>query len=278
MKKKKISISSIILGIVFFTGVCLLLYPTVSDIWNSYRQSLLIAAYTDQVEEMDEEDYEDLFAAAEAYNESLVGTTIPHEMSDEESVLYNSLLNVTDTGIMGYIEIPKIDVKLPIYHTVDEEVLQEGAGHMEGTSLPVGGDNTHSVICGHRGLPYSKLFTDLDRMEVGDTFMIHVLNETFTYEVDQILVVLPDDSSALGIEEGMDLVTLFTCTPYGINTHRLLVRGHRIPNTEDSVVTADATIISKIKVSFVLGILMIIIMIVVMAVARRRRKKEIKDR
>jgi sortase A len=264
---------TIILALVFLVGAGLLLYPTVSDLWNSYRQSLLVAAYTDQVEELDEEDYEAILADAETYNESLVGTTTPHDLSDEEAELYNSLLDITGNGIMGYIEIDKIDCSLPIYHTTEEEVMQIGAGHMEGTSLPIGGENTHSVICAHRGLPSARLFTDLDQMEEGDTFVIHVLNETVTYEVDQILVVDPDDSSALAIEEGKDLCTLYTCTPYGVNTHRLLVRGHRVPNAAESVETEDAAAVKPIMVSLVIAIVSLIFVAIVIAAMFIRRKK-----
>jgi sortase A len=214
-----------------------------------------------------------MLAEAEAYNEKLSGLTTPIEMSDEALEEYNKLLDVTGTGIMGYIEIDKIDCKLPIYHTADDEVMQLGAGHLEGTSLPVGGESTHSVICGHRGLPSSKLFTDLDQMEVGDNFVIHILNETLTYEVDQILVVDPDDTSALGIEEGKDLVTLFTCTPYGINTHRLLVRGHRVPNTEESVEPVSTMSSRTIKASFIIAVVFIVIMVLVLVVGRKKSKK-----
>jgi sortase A len=266
-------LSTIIPAVIFLIGAGLLLYPTVSDLWNSYRQSLLVADYNDQVDEIDEADYEKLFAEAQSYNESLVGTTTPHALSEEEAELYNSLLDITGNGIMGYIVIDKIDCKLPIYHTTEEDVLQLGAGHMEGTSLPIGGENTHSVICAHRGLPYSKLFTDLDQMEEGDTFVIHVLNETLTYEVDQILVIDPDDSSALAIEEGKDLCTLYTCTPYGVNTHRLLVRGHRVPNAEESVETGDTTAVDPVKVSLVIAIVSLIFVAIVIYIMFARKRK-----
>ena len=211
---------------VFLVGLSLLLYPTVSDYWNSLHQSRAIASYAGQVAGLDDEVYEALWAEAEAYNETLPDKADRFNMSEEELEEYQTYLSVSGTNVIGYIEIDKIGCYLPIYHGTDESVLQVGVGHLEGSSLPVGGPGTHCVISGHRGLPSAKLFTDLDQMEVGDTFVLYVLDETLTYEVDQIRIVEPTEMSELAIVEGEDYCTLVTCTPYGINTHRLLVRGH----------------------------------------------------
>ena len=230
MKKK--DFSTIALIIVFFVGVSVLLYPTVSDYWNSLHQSQAIATYADSVENMDEQDYEKLWDAAVSYNQKLFQSGHGLGLKDEEKEEYNKLLDVSGTGIMSYIEIPKIKCSLPVYHGTDEGVLQIAVGHIEGSSLPVGGLNTHCVLSGHRGLPSAKLFSNLDKLEEGDIFMIRTLDQTLTYEVDQIRIVLPDEVEDLKIEEGKDLCTLVTCTPYGINSHRLLVRGKRIPYRE----------------------------------------------
>lgn len=217
-----------LLGLILICGVGLLLYPTVSNLWNSYHQTRAIVSYTEQTSEMDEKVKEALFRAAAAYNETLAQKDVQSwELSKEERAVYESLLAVTAKGIMGYVEIPGIGEKLPIYHGTSEAVLQEGVGHLEGSSLPVGGASVHTVISGHRGLPSARLFTDLDKMQKGDIFYLHVLEETLAYEVDQIQTVEPHETQALEIVEGQDLCTLVTCTPYGINTHRLLVRGHR---------------------------------------------------
>jgi sortase A len=245
-------------------------------VWNSYHQSRAIAGYAETVNELDETDYEKLLADAEAYNATLLGKSEDRmTLSDEEQKTYESLLDVTGTGIMGYVEIDKIDVKMPIYHGIDDTVLQVGAGHIPGTSLPVGGESTHAVICGHRGVPSAKLFTDLDQLEEGDTFVIHVLNRTLTYEVDQILIVEPEDISALEIEDGKDLCTLLTCTPYGINTERLLVRGHRVANAADTDadhVTADATEIDPMLVALMVALPVIILLIIVLLVTTHKRR------
>ncbi len=229
-KKKKGKFSTILLVLIFLAGLSLLLYPTVSDYWNSFHSSRAVANYTEQVNDLNEEEYAAMLAAASAYNAQLATEGYAHEPTDEQLAEYNSLLSVGTTDVMGYIEIPTINVSLPIYHGTDESVLQVGVGHLNWSSLPVGGASTHCVLSGHRGLPSAKLFSNLDKLVVGDTFTIKVLNETLTYEVDQILIVLPEDLQDLQIEEGQDLCTLVTCTPYGINTHRLLVRGHRVEN------------------------------------------------
>lgn len=240
--KRKGSISTIIMVIILVVGLGIIAYPTFSDWWNSFHQSRAIANYVSTVEEMDPQLVESMLNAAHDYNVRLLEKPDRYKMSDEERAEYNSLLNPTGTGIMGYINIPSIGVNLPIYHGTEETALQVAIGHIEGSSLPVGGPSTHAVVTGHRGLPSARLFTDLDRLVEGDTFTITVLNQVLTYQIDQIRIVLPEDTSELSIQEGADYVTLITCTPYGINTHRMLVRGHRIENLSDQVtVPAEAT-------------------------------------
>ena len=218
-------------ALIFVIGLGVLLYPAVSDLWNQHRQNSLISSYTETVAQMSKTDYSDYLEAARAYNAALksdLHDAFSGQAPDENDV-YWTLLNLDNNGVMGYIEIPKINVRLALYHGTGEDALQHGVGHLAGTSLPVGGENTHCVLSGHRGLPSALLFTDLDQMENGDRFYLHVLGDTLAYEVDQVLVVEPDDVSALTIAQGQDYVTLVTCTPYGVNTHRLLVRGHRVP-------------------------------------------------
>ncbi len=226
----KIKLSNILIGLFFLAGLSLLLYPTVSDYVNSVNQSRVISNYTKQIETLDNSKYEEMWAEADAYNESLKDKPERFKMTDEEREVYNSIMSLSTNGVMATIEIPSIDIKFPVYHGTSEAVLQVGIGHVEGTSLPVGGEGTHCALSGHRGLPSAKLFTDLDKVQVGDQFMIHVLNETLTYEVDQILIVEPHEMESLKLEEGKDYCTLITCTPYGINTHRILVRGARVNN------------------------------------------------
>lgn len=235
-KGRKNGLFSLILILTLLTGLSLLLYPTISDWWNSFHQSRAIASYVETVEELDDDAYAQLWEDAQAYNEALSQDNSRFQPGEEESVRYNELLNLSGTGIMGYVEIPSIDVTLPIYHGTDEAVLQVAVGHIEGSSLPVGGPGTHTVLSGHRGLPSATLFTDLDQLDMGDVFLLHVLGETLTYQVDQIRIVEPDDVSLLALEEGEDLCTLVTCTPYGVNSHRLLVRGYRVENLEEEQV------------------------------------------
>lgn len=232
-------LSTILFVIVFLAGLSLLLYPTVSDYWNSFHQSRAIASYVDAVDNTDEQKLEEMRQAAEAYNEKLLSKQDRYDMSDSDRAEYESLLDVSGTGVMGYVEIPSINVSLPIYHGTDNTILQIGVGHIEGTSLPVGGASTHCAVSGHRGLTSSKLFTDIDQMVEGDTFKLYVLGETLTYEVDQIRIVLPDELNDLKIEEGQDYCTLITCTPYGVNSHRLLIRGHRIANDAQGLIVED---------------------------------------
>ena len=267
--------STIILVLIFLVGLSLLLYPSVCDYWNSFHQSRAIATYAEAVAQVDDTDYEKMWEDAQRYNETLLNKANRWNLSDEEWAEYYELLNVSGNGIIGYIEIPQIKVSLPIYHGVDEAVLQIAVGHIEGTSLPTGGAGTHCVISGHRGLPSASLFTNLDELVEGDVFMMRILDETLTYEVDQIRIVEPTDLSSLEIEEGKDLCTLVTCTPYGINTHRLLVRGHRIENLETASnirVTADAMQIDPVLVAPVVAVPILILLIIWILVYYRRKR------
>lgn len=275
MHMKKKNLSTIALVLVFFVGLSVLLYPTISDYWNSFHQSRAIATYADSVADMDEQDYEEMWNAAQEYNEKLFETGHGLGLKKKEKKEYNNLLNVSGTGIMSYIEIPKIKCSLPIYHGTDEGVLQIAIGHIEGSSLPVGGVNTHCVLSGHRGLPSAKLFSNLDKLEEGDVFMIRTLDQTLTYEVDQIRIVLPDEVDDLKIEEGKDLCTLVTCTPYGINTHRLLVRGHRVANREEAEavrVTADAMQVDNRIVAACIAVPVLLILLAGIFVSGRRKR------
>ncbi len=239
MKKKTYKI---LIVIIFLAGLSLLLYPFVANQWNNYRQKQLISGYEQVVSDKEAAegiDYDAERKKAEDYNEALLPCVLPDSFALAESSgvdpVYMNTLNIAGDEMMGSVEIPKINIKIPIYHTTEEDVLNKGAGHLEGSSLPVGGANTHAVISAHRGLPSASLFTDLDQMKVGDHFLLHVLDETLCYEVDKISVVKPEDTTALAVEDGQDLVTLLTCTPYGVNTERLLVRGHRVPYVEEEV-------------------------------------------
>lgn len=239
MKKKA---GNLVIGIIFLAGLSLLLYPFVANQWNNYRQKQLISGYEQVVSDKEAAegiDYDAERKKAEDYNEALLPCVLPDSFALAESSgvdpVYMNTLNIAGDEMMGSVEIPKINIKIPIYHTTEEDVLNKGAGHLDGSSLPVGGANTHAVISAHRGLPSASLFTDLDQMKVGDHFLLHVLDETLCYEVDKISVVKPEDTSALAVEDGQDLVTLLTCTPYGVNTERLLVRGHRVPYVEEEV-------------------------------------------
>lgn len=238
MKNKKKN-NTILVVVIFLAGLSLLLYPFVANEWNNYRQSRLISNYDAAVAKEEAEgaiDYQKEWKKAEAYNEALLPSILPDSFAvadaTEEDEAYKSCLNLTGDGMMGYIEIPKINVKIPVFHTTEEEVLQKAAGHLEGSSLPVGGESTHTVISAHRGLPSASLFTDLDKLKKGDHFLLSILNDKLCYEVDQISVVEPTETDVLAVEDGKDLATLLTCTPYGVNSHRLLVRGHRVPYEE----------------------------------------------
>ena len=269
------NLSTIILILIFLVSLYVMLYPSVSDAVNRKHQSRAVAGYAEKVEQLSDADYQTYFDAADAYNRQL--NTTPNAFYKPDLVSgYAQTLDISGTGIMGYITIPKISVELPIYHGTDEGVLQVAAGHLEGSSLPVGGAGTHAVISAHRGLPSAKLFTNLDELEVGDRFTITVLNRVLTYEVDQISIVLPTEIDQLLPTEGMDYVTLMTCTPYGINTHRLLVRGKRVETTESQKhirVAADAFRIEPIIVAPILAIPMLLAALVGVLVAPHLRKR-----
>ena len=272
MKKNK---STIILILVFFVGLSVMLYPTLSDYVNQLHQSRAVATYAEDVDNLTDADYSAYFEAADAFNAQIAADPDALFHADRFTS-YNATLDVTGTGIMGYITIEKIGVELPIYHGTSDGVLQIAAGHLEGTSLPVGGESTHAVISAHRGLPSAKLFTNLDQLEVGDTFTITVLDRVLTYEVDRVSIVLPTETDLLQPVEGQDYVTLMTCTPYGINTHRLLVRGHRV-NTRESQkhvrVTADATRIDPIITAPVIALPMLAVLLTWLLVTTRKRPK-----
>ena len=240
-KKKKSNLTTWLLILILLVGAGIMAYPTVSDWWNSFHASRAIASYSSTVENTDSEKLNAMLEAARAYNRTLLTKENPYVMSDEDLEEYNSLLDLSGTGIIGYITIKSIGVYSPIYHGTEESVLQIAVGHLDWTSLPVGGESTHTVLSGHRGLPSAKLFTDLDQIKEGDQFSITVLNQMISYEVDQIRIVEPGDISELSIVPGQDYCTLVPCTPYGINTHRMLVRGHRVANESgDYVVTPEA--------------------------------------
>ena len=268
-------LSTIILVIILLLGIGILLYPTLSDYYNSFHQSRAIASYIEQMETVDPTDYEVEWMRARAYNEGLKYKANRFVLTEEEYAEYDTLLNLTGSGIMGYIEVPKIDCTLPIYHGTDEAVLQIAIGHIEGTSLPTGEVGSHTVLSGHRGLPSAKLFTDLDKMEIGDLFVIRVLDEIMTYQVDQILIVLPEELDALAIDSTKDYCTLETCTPYGINSHRLLVRGHRTENQEMETiikVVSDATQVKPILVAPILAVPMLLVLFIWMIVSTNKQQ------
>ena len=276
MKKKKGNFTTLLLILVLLAGLSLLLYPSVSDYWNSFHKTRAIAAYAEEVANLNQDQYDEIWAAAESYNASLTDRVNAYLLSDAQKEEYQQLLNVSGLGVMGYIEIPSIDCALPIYHGTEESVLQIAVGHLEWSSLPVGGESTHCVLSGHRGLPSAKLFTNLDKLQTGDIFMLRVLDNVLTYEVDQILIVEPQEPGTLRIEEGKDFCTLVTCTPYGINTHRLLVRGHRIDNIEEAKtvrVTADAIQIEPLLVAPVVAIPILLLLLILLLLPKKPRKK-----
>lgn len=248
MKKGKLQMFGLLA--LFFIGVGLLVYPSFSDYWNTFHQSRVIMKYADRVSNMNKDEYARLIKEANQYNKELQKTGIKWNMTDAEKASYNRYLDFESSGVMGYITIPKINVELPIYHGTSDSILQTSIGHIEGSSLPVGGLGSHTILSGHRGLPSARLFTNLDQLAAGDTFTLTVLNETYTYEVDQIRIVEPTDLSSLQLEPGKDYCTLVTCTPYGVNTHRLLVRGHRVENVNGNAeLVADAIQIRPIYIT-----------------------------
>jgi sortase A len=284
-------IKTLLVGVLFLAGLSLLLYPLVANRWNDYRQSRLISQYEETVAEAAADgstDYTAEWEKANAYNEELSPTILPDSFAIAEGAqqvdeIYMSCLNLNGDGMMGYVEIPKIRIQIPLYHTTGEDVLQKGAGHLMGSSLPVGGEGTHSVIAAHRGLPSASLFTDLDKLELGDHFILHILGEELYYEVDQINVVEPDETDLLRLEDGKDLVTLLTCTPYGVNSHRLLVRGHRIEQLElkeeETSQTSAATSYHTNYLFWVLvGLAVTGLYILIIILRQRRDRKRRKDR
>lgn len=277
MKKNKNRITTVLLALVFLAGLSLLLYPTVSDYWNSFHASRAVAAYAQEVADLNGAEYDALLEAARDYNARVPERSNTFALTEAEQAEYQSLLNMDGTGIMGYIEIPNIKLSLPIYHGTEESVLQIAVGHLDWSALPVGGEGTHCVLSGHRGLPSAKLFTNLDQLREGDTFTLRVLDEVLCYEVDQIRIVEPQDTAALLPEPGQDLCTLVTCTPYGVNTHRLLVRGHRIetPDSADAIrVTSDAMQIEPILVAPAVGVPLVLLAVAVLLLSDRRRRRK----
>lgn len=268
-------LTTILLVLAFFAGLSLLLYPTVSDYWNSLHASQAVADYAENVRNLEAEKYEQVLQDARNYNQMLPYKHTTFALSEEDKGAYDTLLDISGTGVMGYIEIPTINISLPVYHGTEDAVLQIAVGHLEWSSLPVGGEDTHCVLSGHRGLPSAKLFTNLDKLVVGDKFVMRVLDEVLTYEVDQILIVEPTDVSTLMIEAGKDLCTLVTCTPYGINSHRLLVRGHRIENQDEAQairVTSDAIQIEPLIVAPAVALPMLLVLLVILLVSGGKTK------
>ena len=286
MKRKA---KKILFGVIFLIGFAVLVYPTVSNQWNTYRQSKLITNYQEVVSEMKEEDFSQEWEKARNFNDTIEYNALYSDVfgtsdKDIKETEYWTILNVAGDGLMGYLSIPKINVKLGIYHGSEESVLQTGIGHINGTKLPIGGESTHCVLSGHRGLPSAKIFTDLDQMQKGDVFYVHILDETFAYQVDQILdMVDKNDADTLGealaVVDGEDYVTLFTCTPYGVNSHRLLVRGTRIPYSGEEVetVTAPEAVVQSIQnyymIYLILGMALTVLVIVIMKVMINRKNK-----
>ncbi len=271
-------ITSIILIAVFLIGLSLLLYPTFSNYWNSLRNSKAVASYVEEVSSLEEDEYDKIWQEALQYNADLAQSTQHFILNEEELSRYSATLDVLGTGIMGYVEIPSIQVSLPIYHSANDAVLQKAVGHLEWSSLPTGGQDTHCVISGHRGLPSAKLFTDLDQLVEGDTFALCVLDEVLTYEVCEILTVNPDEVQDLMIQKGEDLCTLVTCTPYGINTHRLLITGKRVETPEEHEairVTSDALRIEPIVVAPLVATVMLMVLMVVLFVRSKFKKNEV---
>lgn len=282
---------NLIFALIFLAGLSLLLYPYVSNEWNTYRQSKLMTTYDEAVASINEEtpiDYSAEFERATAYNDALVPYILPDSFaiaaaSEEPDEEYMACLNLTGDGMMGYVQIPKIDIKIPIYHTVSTEVLEKAAGHLEGSSLPIGGEDTHAVISAHRGLPSAALFTDLDKLKEGDHFLIGVLDQVLCYEVDQITVVDPTDTEALRVEDGQDLATLLTCTPYGVNSHRLLVRGHRVEYVEEVVMEeevplAETSLHTNYLLWVIVGLAITAVFIIALLISEKKRRKKAENK
>ena len=289
-KKKrplKKRIPEILMGVVFLIGFLIFAYPTISDQWNTYRQSRLISNYESAMVEMSPEDFSAEWAKAEAYNKKITYNDFTQDVFSGEEVSmkgteYWDVLNIGKDGIMGYLTIPKINQTIPIYHGTSDEVLQKAIGHLSGTSLPIGGEGTHSVLAAHRGLPSAKLFTDVDQLKEGDKFYAHILDKTLAYEVDQILPMVDKDdldtlTGAMQIEAGKDYITLLTCTPYGVNSHRLLVRGHQVEyfgeNEQKGLTPIESTLQSVQNYYMLYGILTAAILIAAYLIIRKVVKK-----
>jgi len=279
MEKKnnlKKNLPNIILAVFFTIGLCIFLYPSISDFVNEWAQDREVSQYESKVAEFSYDIYDKMISEAQEYNKSLVGKKLVFNNENTENTNYKDILSVEKTGILGYLKIPKINVKLPIYHGTDTSILQIGVGHLEGTSFPVPGETVHSVLSGHTGLPSAKLLTDLVELEVGDTFSIVILNQIYTYEVDQILVVEPDETDALELVDGKQYATVLTCTPYGVNSHRLLVRGFLRENKVNADISSEAVIIdSSIIVPIIAIPLIIILFIVMINIRKMKRGKEV---
>ena len=273
--KPKRDYSNFILVLIFFIGLSVLLYPSVSDYWNSKVQSRAIVDYEAMLKDLTPEDYTAVFAQADQYNEQIRNIAYPLMYHDQVPG-YEETLNVSGNGIMGYITIPKIQVELPVYHGTGEAVLNVASGHVQGTSLPVGGESTHAVLSAHRGLPSARLFTDLDKLEVGDVFSITVLDRLLTYQIDKIQIVRPNEVDALYVTEGEDYCTLVTCTPYGINTHRLLVRGTRVetPEVKNIYITTDAYRIDSLILTPVVAAPMLLVLLIILLVRHPKKKQK----
>ena len=282
MKKKKSDTwTTILLVVILLAGLSLLLYPSVSDYWNSFRQSQVISNYAETMHEIDPDRYKHLIDSARAYNATLIDRPNQYLLSEEQQRQYEELLDISGVGAMGYIEIPTIQCSIPIYHGTSDAVLNIAVGHLEWTSLPVGGESTHCVLSGHRGLPSAKLFSDLDKVTTGDLFILRILDEILTYEVDQIKIVEPHVTENLLIEEGKDYCTLVTCTPYGINTHRLLVRGHRvdnIPQAKKIRITADAIQIKPILVAPILATPVLVLLLIMLMIPTKPKNNRRSDK
>ena len=274
--KLKRQIPNIIFGLIFLVGLCIFLYPSVSNYINSKHQSRAVSNYQEAIASITEEDYDKLWNEAIKYNEELAQRPMSFKLTDEQLAEYNKIMDPTGTGVIGTIEIENIGVNLPIYHGTEENVLQVGIGHLEGTSFPTGTPTTHAILSGHRGLPSSKLFTDLDQMIEGDTFLLHIMNKTFAYQVDQINIVLPEETQDLAIVDGKEYVTLVTCTPYGVNTHRLLVRAKRVDYNEETklIVPADATRYNNMIVAPFIAAPMILLLFVIFLFLTRKPKEK----
>ena len=281
MKKKKSGdMTTIILVIILLAGLSLLLYPTVADYWNSFRQSQVLSNFESDLANLDEQKYAEMIDDARAYNQTLLERPNSYLLTKEQRAAYGELLNPSGIGAMGRIEIPTINCSIPVYHGTSDAVLQIAVGHLDWTSLPVGGEGTHCVLSGHRGLPSAKLFTDLDKLMIGDVFVLYILNEVLTYEVDQILIVNPDQTETLLIEEGKDLCTLVTCTPYGINTHRLLVRGHRVENlatTRKIRIVSEAMQIEPLLVAPLVAMPVLLVLLVILLLPKNANKRREED-